>query len=405
MIPDARERVEAEPRGALPSPASAPADARRPLRVLVQGFYGAGNLGDDVMLTVLLGWLRSQGIQPTVLAENAARVERTFHVPAVQKVPLLGQWGWPANWLDGSAAAVVRRIAAHDALVLGGGDLLRDDRGWKNFFYSMETVLLALALRKPLYLVNVGLGRPRTRYGRWAMRFMLRRARFVLVRDRRSVDVCAEFGGADRCREDRDIGFYLPDLLPPLRPKTAPAAAPQIVVALRAGAEHQSYYPFGAAEVESLARALDIAVTRTGALVRFLPFQGGPQADAALHERVAERMRHRERSELLEWTDDLRSMLDTMQDSHLIVGMRLHACILGLALGRPVVALPYDVKVDEFVSQEPSVRAVRTEVLRDPDRLAELILGSLSQPDATAAPRYRWADSELSQLRLGQPGR
>ena len=112
-------------------------------------------------------------------------------------------------------------------------------------------------------------------------------------------------------------------------------------------------------------------------------------------------MRHRERAELLEWTDDLRSMLDTMQDSHLIVGMRLHACILGLALGRPVVALPYDVKVDEFVSQEPSVRAVRTEVLRDPDRLAELILGSLSQPDATAAPRYRWADSELSQLRLG----
>ena len=38
----------------------------KPPRAMLVGFYGAGNLGDELMLFALARWLRAQGIETTV---------------------------------------------------------------------------------------------------------------------------------------------------------------------------------------------------------------------------------------------------------------------------------------------------------------------------------------------------
>ncbi len=68
---------------------------------------------------------------------------------------------------------------------------------------------------------------------------------------------------------------------------------------------------------------------------------------------------------------------------HLVVSERLHAIILAVVLGCPVVALPYDVKVRELVTQLGlSRRSFDVSADLDPRALAAAILGTVDDADA-----------------------
>src|SRR5579885_3086022 len=162
-------------------------------RMLLMGYYGAHNLGDDMMLFCLQKWLARQQVSITVLSECPEEIQRSFVLPAVRNVPLLGEWSWVDAWLRGRALRVVRAILGHDGLIVGGGDLIRDDRGWRTFLFTLEKILLAILFRKPVYLVNVGIGRPHTSLGRRLLAWALPRCRKIIVRDQRSLDLCREF--------------------------------------------------------------------------------------------------------------------------------------------------------------------------------------------------------------------
>src|SRR5688572_16397905 len=162
------------------------------MRALLMGYYGARNVGDELMLSSLRRWLEPQGIAVTVLAENPDDVTGRHGLPAVQNAPMGGEWAWYDSWFRGKAVRVWRAIRQHDALIVGGGDLLRDDKGWRQFMYTMEKVLLALVYGRPVYLVNVGLGKPKTWYGRATLHWTLKRCSRIIVRDMRSLRVCAD---------------------------------------------------------------------------------------------------------------------------------------------------------------------------------------------------------------------
>ena len=132
------------------------------------GYYGARNLGDEMMLFCLRRWLNKQSIEITLLCENSRDAEARFHLAAVENLPLLFEWAWRYVWLYGNAFRLLNEFRKSDGLVFGGGDLIRDDRGWRVFLYAMEKIFLALLLRKPVYLLNVGIGKPSTSYGKSA---------------------------------------------------------------------------------------------------------------------------------------------------------------------------------------------------------------------------------------------
>jgi polysaccharide pyruvyl transferase WcaK-like protein len=122
------------------SPACEPQVTGRKLpkqRALLMGYYGVGNLGDEMMLVCLKQWLERQGFDLTVLSEKPAKVVQTHGLPAVENSPLLGEWAWRSGWLKGGALRVVRALASSDVLIVGGGDLIRDDLGWRTIFFTM----------------------------------------------------------------------------------------------------------------------------------------------------------------------------------------------------------------------------------------------------------------------------
>lgn len=369
--------------------------ARR--RVLVLGYYGAKNLGDDLMLHGILHWLRADPVQVTVVSEDPADTVSRFGVDAIQNVPLLGQWSARTLLFSAEWRALVRAVRSADALVVGGGDLVRDDLGWNTFSYTVEKLLLALSARVPVSLINVGIGEPHTVYGRAVLPRLLRGCRAAIVRDRRSIALCDASPPREGFRTSRDIVWFLPEILG-LRP--APATGP-IVVSLRGGAGLYGRFSLGDASIAGLAALLDALVRRTQRRVRFVPFQDlAGSSDAALHRAVHDRMEARDQAEHLAWDGDAERCFQRVADASLVVAMRLHAAIVARAMGRHVLALPYDYKMQELVAAEPGLCEANESQILDPRARATLVDQLVARmrtepPASTAEP---WACSAFAAL-------
>ena len=366
------------------------------MKALLMGYYGARNLGDDMMLFCLRRWLEAQDFEITVLAENPQEVGKRFDIPAVQNVPLLGEWAWYDVWFRGKAVRLLRIMKRQDALVAGGGDLIRDDRGWRTFLYTLEKLILMVLLRKPVYLVNMGIGRPKTWYGRRLLRWTLRRCRKIIVRDQRSYDLCKELGAGGHTEYAPDIVMTLPSLV---RSEPALTERPYVVVSLRTQANVFRQYDLNDTRMETLARALDRLAEEQEANIVFLPFQStNDEQDYHIHERVVEAMQQKDRAILRDWSGDFSELLALFGGAKLVLGMRLHAVVLGVALQRPSVLMPYDHKVREFAAQVNLPDMLTAEMLDNADETMAMLTRAYGR--ASFTPSYRppgdWATMTLT---------
>ncbi len=365
--------------------------------MLLMGYYGAHNLGDDMMLFCLQKWLARQQVSITVLSEFPEEIQRSFGLPAVRNVPLLGEWSWVDAWLRGRALRVVRAILGHDGLIVGGGDLIRDDRGWRTFLFTLEKILLAILFRKPVYLVNVGIGRPHTSLGRRLLAWALPRCRKIIVRDQRSLDLCREFHAPAKYAPDIVLSLerYLEERIAP------PAGNPYAVVCLRNNPDAFQQFAFGEQQVRSMAGILDHLVEHHGLEIVFLPFQSAAgNDDNQVHARIAAHMRNRGRATMRPWSGDLPEAARCVAGAGCVVAMRLHAAVLAVAFHRPCLLLPYDHKVVEFGRQMRVAHAALPENLEDLAALLPAIDQAVSQETAL---RGGLEDFSWDRLTLSDP--
>ena len=99
--------------------------ASRP--VLLCGYYGEHNLGDDALLEALLGQLPA-GVTPLVTAHDETQVQARFGVATVPRRRL---------------KAVLAALGRCRALVLGGGSLLQDATSFRSLLYYAALILAA----------------------------------------------------------------------------------------------------------------------------------------------------------------------------------------------------------------------------------------------------------------------
>lgn len=365
------------------------------MRMLLLGYYGVRNLGDEMMLFCLREWLGRQGIQFTVVTEYPQEVERTWGLPVVQNTPLLGERSWWDSWFRGKAVGLIRALRAHDGLIVGGGDLIRQDHGWRTFLYTLEKIAAAHLLGKPVYLVNIGIGRPRNWAGWRLLGWALRRCRRIIVRDERSLAICRKVGA---------IAEFAPDIvlwLPCLLGQTAVQERRYAIVSLLGHANLFGLFDLSEDRLRTLAAGLDHLVERHDLDIVFLPFQSSDDADdAAIHRQVAALMRHPERAVLRPWSCDVPELARCFAGATLTIAMRLHAAVLAAAYGRPCLSLPYDHKVREFAAYMKLNNLVAAEMLDRPEALFTLLDETVAAP---AAPPGSLVGARWDKLALA-PG-
>ena len=295
------------------------------MRVLVSGWSGSTNLGDELVLAGLLRLL--EGHEVCVVSVDPAATRVRFGVPAVA---------------PRQAGRLVRAVREADLLVFGGGGLLQDETSPLNLPYHLARPALALALGTPVVGLGLGAG-PLERPGSRRAVGLLRRFAGVSVRDEGSRRLLAACGvparlGADLALARDSVGTGPEDV---------------ITVSLRPWSGGGGWLPVGARwrhhldgqVVDALAGALDELSGRTGWPVRFVALQADRDDD--VHAQVADRMR----SPTQRTTPDVHRVVDEVAAGQLVVAMRFHAGIAAVLAGRPTVLLGYSPKVDALAAE------------------------------------------------------
>ncbi len=291
-------------------------DRSRPgRRLLLCGYYGEHNLGDDALLAALLSQLPA-GCEPLVTAWDQDQVRQRFGIATVDRRSLVG---------------VVRALGRCDALVLGGGSLLQDATSFQSLIYYAVLILAARAQGKPVGLWGQGLGPLRRRRSRALVRQLLPLVTAASWRDPDSAALAASWGVA---------GIEGSDPVWGLRPRTWRGRGGPIVVCWRPVSQLQgpSWRPY----LQALAR---VAAAQDRPVL-WLPFHSH-QDRRLLTDLQTEELLPADlgqRSQLVAAADP-EEALELFRSAGLVVAMRLHGLILAALGGAPTAALSYDPKV------------------------------------------------------------
>lgn len=337
------------------------------MRLVVSGYYGFGNAGDEAILAAMVDAVRRRQprLELVVISGDPAQTARRHRVQAIGRSPI----------------DAVRALLSSRGLVSGGGGLLQDRTSTRSLLYYAGLMLLAVALRRPVYVYAQGIGPVEGRLARAVAGLALRRATYVSVRDQGSLDAARSLG-ADGVEVAADPAIGL-------APPTSRVAGtrPTILVAVRPAARW--------AEMED---AFVTALRKLGESHRLAFVAMHPAQDGPLATRLAARVGP---YAMVADYADLEELMRHIGSAELVIGMRLHALILAAAAGVPFVAVSYDPKVDAFAAavQQPVagsvggsfsaaafVRLARSQLSANPDAyrasVAELALRAERPADA-----------------------
>lgn len=152
------------------------------IKIAVAGYYGFGNVGDELLLSTIVSQLRDRyrNVQITVFSANPPQTQVAYGVRSVYR------------W---DPISLVQEIWRSDFLVVGGGGLLQNQTSNLSLFYYLGLVLTACVLRCPTVLYAVGVEQLKGTWARWLTRFALNSNRVkITVRDQASQDSLIELG-------------------------------------------------------------------------------------------------------------------------------------------------------------------------------------------------------------------
>ncbi|MFO7246699.1 MAG: polysaccharide pyruvyl transferase CsaB [Thermaerobacter sp.] len=301
-------------------------------RVVISGYYGFDNMGDEMVLAGILAGLRrlDPGVRVTVLSAHPAATAREHGVDAVSRTHL---------------PSILAALARADLLISGGGSLLQDVTGPFNIPYYVGVMELARLRGVPVMMMAQGIGPVRGRMGRALVRWAVRRAAAVTVRDPQSARLLGDLGvpgaavgvTADAALLlDPGAGAGQPS------PWEPPGEGPLAVVALR------GHRLLDRRAEAALARGLDLLARREGLRYVFLPMQ--PVEDLEVSRRVAAGLAGAA-AVIVERRPSWPQLAALLGRAHLVIGMRLHALILAALAGTVPCGIPYDPKVVSFLAQ------------------------------------------------------
>ena len=335
------------------------------MKIVISGYYGSKNGGDEAMLASMLEVLREEvsDLDATVISLNPEYTRRRHNVNAVPRSDIL---------------PIIKKIREADLLISGGGSLLQNVTSGRSLYYYLAIIFFALIFGRKVMLYAQGIGPIRGTLAHKLMNLIVNRVDLITVRDRGSLEELK------RLDITRPKIFCTAD--PVLAIKAVPLTVGQkilsqhsitgdgkfIGVAVRHWLDWENFSRI-------LAEALDKLVDVTGAKIVFLPMKFPEDITAA--QQTAALMKST--CTVLDEEFTTREVLSLVGCMDVLIGVRLHALIFAGVMNVPMVGISYDPKIERFL-----------------DSVGEKPLGNLSNVSA-----QKIFDATLSKLQAQKNSR
>ncbi|MDR1944230.1 MAG: polysaccharide pyruvyl transferase family protein [Synergistaceae bacterium] len=287
--------------------------------VLLAGYFGFGNLGDELLLSSALDYLETAGVKKdrvAVLSRDPGETSATFGVEAFGR--------------ELFSLPLSRALSASRSLIFPGGGIFQDSSSVRSCFYYWGLARKAISHSCRLAAISQSIGPLSNKLSKKMTRDALSRCRYLSVRDETSIALSRELGLHVESTPDLVMGLKIPELpersngaaLINIRPvRGSDACARTVLKAARAFASE-------GIPIRGTAFAREDELE----LKRYIRSGELPKCDVAL-------------------VKNLNDFLSVSQDAFAAVGMRLHFGILSLKRGLGVAIAPYDPKVSDFAGK------------------------------------------------------
>ncbi|MGO4888784.1 polysaccharide pyruvyl transferase CsaB [Anaerobacillus sp. MEB173] len=296
------------------------------MKVVLSGYYGFHNVGDEAILYSIITALRNldEKIHITVLSNDPAYTEKTYGVAAVNR--------WKMK-------EVIAAIRESDGLISGGGSLLQDKTGNRSVIYYTGVMMIAKMVGKPFFIYAQGIGPISKGFNQKLTKFVLSKASGLTVRDEESLQFLRTIGVKKEISlvPDPVLGIELEDRTSPWFEYKA-FTKPVISVSVRdwdAKAEYK----------QKIATALD-QLAAAGNEVVLVPMHG--IHDHETSKEVTSIMK--EKTHIAPHDLSIEEKIALIGKTDLLIGMRLHALIFSAVVETPFIAISYDPKIDSFAN-------------------------------------------------------
>lgn len=292
------------------------------MRILVSGYYGFGNLGDEALLEVIVSQLRTR-YPYAQLDVLSAKPDVTAHDLRVDATP---------RW---DAKAVRGAIARADVVLSGGGGLLQNSTSLRSLVYYAGIIRAAVRAKRKTMVFAQSVG-PLDFWGKTVVKECCKGLSAATVRDRRSQQLLSSILPGVTVERTADPVFLYDAPEEDVDLSTeglGPQSDPLVIVSVRKATGMKD-------RLDVVARAVDRLAQQHNARVAFLPLGGAPDAEVSTLV-----IRKCKSAPVLLPECSLPRAANIIRRAKGVVGMRLHALILAARYAVPFLAVPYDPKV------------------------------------------------------------
>lgn len=299
-------------------------------RVVLCGYYGYGNMGDNALLRASIKRAKAafEDLEISALTANGKKDESRFGVRCVKRM---------------NPIAVVSELWNAQTLVLGGGTLLQDRTSLRSLAYYASVCGIASFRGVGIELWGNGLSEPRSVIAERLMSSVLESARYIGLRDMLSVTEALRIISpecADRLYLEQDLACgqapAAPERVEYLQKRLGlfkgDSLASYAVIAVK-GSEGEGF-------IKILKKEL-LELLSDGVSLVFLPMF--PKEDGALCHSLAKELGGRVAEGVSE-----SDAVGLMKNALIVCGMRLHALVFASAAGVPFMGLGSDPKIEGF---------------------------------------------------------
>jgi len=343
-------------------------------RLLLAGYFGAGNLGDDAILLGFVHGLGNTSHQVTVMSGNPEETHRLYGFNSIDRKDM---------------AAFKQAMEQCDALVFPGGSIFQDSSSVKSALFYSNLVKVAKSKGKRVIFLGQGVGPLTSFLGKRAAGAAFNAAEVIAVRDPGSMATLKDLGVKRPIMVTADPAFLLP------KPKESDTGGFNVGGMKAVGI---SVRPHGKKDdVQKLFGELARMLFNAQVMPVFIEMDRKHDGPLILEISKAQGGR----------IPDLRGVSTPMQVQQrmsrleAVIAMRLHAGILAATVGIPPFMVSYDPKVSAFAKLLDLQSAPNVEGLT-PQRLFDSFMPFLKDRERNekVLERRREELVKLAQLNL-----
>ena len=285
-------------------------------KILISGYYGFNNFGDEAILGVLLKHLKGHDV--TVLSANPEFTGKTYNVNSINSF---------------NTNLIMERIPQFDILISGGGSLLQNVTSNRSLIYYCGLIYLMASMKKDVVIFAQGIGPIKGFWGNFIAKTALKKCKYISVRDEKSLELLDKWGIKAELVCDPIFDLNIPNAKRTRKIGIQLRKFSTLTDDLFDEIVKQIGLRFCDREIELIAfqDSEDVGISQVllNKLKKKYPTINAKVVSGLSNQQVIERV----------------------SEYEYFIAMRFHACLLGLKYGIKTLAISYDPKVETLAKK------------------------------------------------------